>query len=92
MANPVAPAPADLGAALQAHDEAKKSTHIPSFFGDGKNDKITANTLIDRINRAAQVARWDEARKCLELYLVLRGPVLEWYEGLQYDHIDTNNL
>ncbi len=58
----------DLQQALNAHDRVRKSTDLPLFFGRKDKDNVPAHLLLDRINRAATVAKWKtEERKKNEL-------------------------
>lgn len=81
---------ADIAEALAAHDRMKRSTDLPLFYGRPEKDSIAPRLMIDRINRAAVSGGWNEARKCSELYLVLRDRALLWYDGLEHKNVDTN--
>ena len=70
MANPAANQ-AQVQAALLAHERVRRSTDLPLFYGRKEKDTITARLLIDRILKAAEIANWDEARKCNEFYMIL---------------------
>jgi len=91
MAAPPAAAQAQMAAALNDHDRLKRSTEIPLFFGQKNRDSISARLLIDRINTAAQIANWDEARKLRELYMILRGNGLLWWKSLLDAGINRDN-
>ena len=91
MAVPPAAAQAQMAAALNDHDRLKRSTEIPLFFGQKTRDSISARLLIDRINTAAQIANWDEARKLRELYMILRGNGLLWWKSLLDAGINRDN-
>ena len=91
MAAPPAAAQAQMAAALNDHDRLKRSTEIPLFFGQKSRDSISARLLIDRINTAAQIANWDDARKLRELYMILRGNGLLWWKSLLDAGIDRDN-
>ena len=80
--------PAALAGALANHDRVKRSTDLPLFYGVKGKDVITAHQLIDRIDRAGQVGGWDDARKCLELNLILREEGLLWWQALDDEPID----
>ena len=48
-----------LQTALNNHERAKRSTDIPLFYGSKDKDTVTAQQLVDRIERAAGIANWD---------------------------------
>ncbi len=52
-----------MAAALNDHDRMKRSTDIPLFFANRAKDTVLPRILIDRIEDAAEIAAWDEARK-----------------------------
>ena len=68
--------------ALNAHDRIRKSTDIPKFHGNPAKDVLGAKTMLARIETAARVARWDDARKCDELELTLRDEARLWHESM----------
>lgn len=74
--------PADIANALTQHDRTRRSTDIPLFYGMKNRDTISPQQLIDRLNRAAEIAGWDEARKCDEFYMCLREKAISWYHTL----------
>ena len=74
---------------LRAHDEVRRSTQLPLFYGFDKENTISANTLLDRVEAAAAVANWDDAQKCRQLFLILRKEALLWWESLR--HVDGLN-
>ena len=77
-------------AALLAHDRVRQSTDLPIFYGKKDRDTVTVHVLISRIEAAATIAGWDsDARKCKELYLILRDRALIWWDSL--DNIDAFN-
>ena len=79
---------AQVQAALLAHDRVRRSTDLPIFYGKKDKDTVTAHVLISRIEAAAPIAGWDtDARKCKELYLILRDRALIWWDSL--DNIDN---
>ena len=80
-----------MAAALQGHDRLRRSTEMPLFFGRKDKDTITARLFIDRIETAARVANWDDARKLSEIYLVLRDRAVIWWNSLEDAGIDRNN-
>ena len=68
---------ANLQEALNAHDRVRKLTDLPLFFGRKEKDTVSPNLLLDRINRAANVAAWNtDERKITEFYLTLRDRAL----------------
>ena len=46
--------------------------------------------MIIRINDAATIATWNEARKLLEFKMCLRDKAVGWFEGLAKDGVDVN--
>jgi hypothetical protein len=77
--------------ALMAHDRIKRSTDLPLFYGKKDKDACTARYLISRIETAAQVATWNEARQCHELELALRDNALIWWDTLETHDFPRNN-
>jgi len=75
---------ADLVAnALTQHDKVRRSTDIPLFYGRKDKDSISPHQLIERLERAARVARWDtDLRKCDEFFLCLRDKAISWANTL----------
>ena len=85
-------AAAAMQQALNAHDRVKKSTDLPLFYGRKDKDSISAQNLIDRITRAAEIANWDnDARKINEFYMILRDRALVWWESLPVTDINVNS-
>ena len=80
-------------AALLNHDRVRRTTDIPVFHGRQSKDTIQPQQLIERLEKAARVAGWDQdQRKCDEFSLSLRDNALSWYNTL--DNIidfDKNN-
>jgi hypothetical protein len=74
--------PAEIANALTQHDRTRRSTDIPLFYGMKNRDTISPQQLIDRLNRASEIAGWDEARKCDEFYMCLREKAISWYHTL----------
>ena len=72
MVQPAAAAQAGMAAALNDHDRMRRSTDIPLFYARRDKDTVLPRILIDRIEDAAAIATWDEARKIRELKLCLR--------------------
>jgi len=66
----------------------KRSTDIPLFFANRAKDTVLPRILIDRIEDAAEIAAWDEARKIRELKLCFRERALIWWKSLRDDNID----
>ncbi len=54
---------ANLTQALNDHDCMKRSTDILLFYASHEKDTVFPHILIDRIEDAAAIATWDEARK-----------------------------
>ena len=74
---------ADVAQALTQHDRVRRSTDIPLFYANKTKDTISAQQLIDRIETAAKVAKWDDARKVDEFYLCLRSDAISWWNTLE---------
>ena len=74
--------------ALTQHDRVRRSTDLPLFYAKKEKDTITAKFLIERLEAAAVVATYDDARKCNELFLTLREDALQWWKTL--DNEDVN--
>lgn len=83
----------DAAAAMQGtlanHDQVKKSTDLPKFTGQSGADSINPQILVDRIDAAAVIANWDEARKIRELYMTLRGTAITFWDTMLDHDIDT---
>ena len=76
-------APPGLDNALIAHDRVRRTTDIPLFYGIKEKDTITPQQLIDRLERAARVARWaTDELKCDQFFLSLRDEALKWSDTL----------
>ena len=56
----------DIAQLLQEHEKNKKSTQIPLFLGTDK-DTSSGRDIIERIELAAGIANWNDARKISEL-------------------------
>ncbi len=89
MVQPAAAAAAGMAAALNDHDRMRRSTDIPLFYACRDKDTILPRILIDRIEDAAAIATWDEARKIWELKLCLRECAIIWWKSLRDTNIDT---
>lgn len=81
-ANPAA-AQNDIGAALRQHDRVKRSTDLPLFYGETGRDSVTARHLIEKIDSAANIGIWDDARKYEEMFQIMRGNARTWFSGLK---------
>ena len=90
----MAAAPAAVAEALAAHDRVKRSTDLPLFYGRKDKDSITAHQLINRFDRAAVIADWNEDRQCSEFNLILRDKALLWWDALpnisEHANVQTN--
>jgi hypothetical protein len=86
MANPAAQPV--LAQALNDHDHMRRSTDIPLFYARRKKDTILPQILIDRIEDAAAIATWDEARKIREPKLCFRDCAIIWWKSLRDEAID----
>lgn len=80
-----------MQAALLAHDRLRRSTDLPLFYGRKDKDSISAKLLIERIDRAAEIANWDGNRKCNELYMILRDRAIVWWNALADTDVVTTN-
>ncbi|EPS57234.1 hypothetical protein M569_17586, partial [Genlisea aurea] len=77
--------------ALINHDRIRRSTELPLFFGNEQYDKVTAHNLIDRVNNAARIANWNDERKCIEFYMILRQGAITWWDSLELEDINRDN-
>jgi hypothetical protein len=91
MAVPIAAATPNIAQALPNHESLKRSTDMPLFFSRREKDSISAHHLVERIERAAEIATWNAARKCTELYMILRDKAIVWYESLADDDLDLKD-
>jgi hypothetical protein len=84
---------ADVEAALRAHERIKRSTELPLFYGRKDKDTITAHLLIERFEKAANIANWDnDLRRCEEFYMILRDRALLWWDSLSnFDNVNREN-
>jgi hypothetical protein len=64
-------------------DRIRRSTELPAFYGDPEKDSISALTFINRMENAAEIGHWDNARKYSELLQMLRGPAAAWAQSLK---------
>jgi hypothetical protein len=89
MVQPATAAQAGMAAALNDHDRMRRSTDIPLFYARRDKGTVLPRILIDRIEDAAAIATWDEARKIRELKLCLRERAIIWWKSLRDTNIDT---
>ena len=84
---------AAIAGALIAHDRVRRTTDIPLFYGIKEKDTITPQQLIDRLERAARVAKWETPElKADQFFLSLRDEALKWSNTLSnIIGFDTNN-
>ena len=78
--------------ALLAHERVRKSTDLPLFYGDKAKDTIDPHDFLGRFETASVIAGWvpvpaagqplNTARKCQELFLLLRNSAAEWWKTL----------
>jgi hypothetical protein len=85
-----AAAQAGMAAALNDPDRMRRSTDIPLFYARRDKDTVLPRILIDRIEDAAEIATWNEARKIRELKLCLRERAIIWWKSLKDTTIDIN--
>ena len=86
-------APPGLDNALIAHDRVRRTTDIPLFYGIKEKDTITPQQLIDRLERAARVARWaTDELKCDQFFLSLRDEALKWSDTLDNIRASTRRI
>ena len=70
--------------------ETVKHPKIPLFYGYGKGkDEVGAKDLVNRIE--AHCTNTGKETQCSELYLVLRGKAIEWYDSLPTIGVDQKN-
>ena len=80
---PAAPDAAALNNVLINHDRVRRTTDIPLFYGVKERDTITPQQLIERIERAARVANWNNDQiKCDQFFLSLREEAINWANTL----------
>jgi hypothetical protein len=71
---------------LGQHDNIRRSTEMPLFYGDKSKDVCSALYLVDRLENARRIAAWpNDERACNEFYACLRGKALVWWDSLK-DH------
>ena len=82
----------DVQNALLSHDRVRRSTDLPTYFGNPAKDLISARHLITRFENAATIAKWDtDEKKCTEFYMILRDDAITWWETMEDYAIDTKN-
>jgi hypothetical protein len=79
---------ANMAQALNDHDCMRHSMDIPLFYARHEKDTVLPRILIDRIEAAAAIATWDEARKIRELKLCFWERAIIWYKSLKDNNID----
>lgn len=90
--NPVPQAQQDVQNALLRHDLVRRSTDLPTYWGNPAKDMISARHLIKRFENAADIAKWDTpAKKCTEFYMILRDDAITWWETLEDFGIDDKD-
>jgi hypothetical protein len=72
------PARPNIAQAQNDHDCLKRLTDIPLYHCHKEKDSITAPLLIERIEKAAVIATWDNACKIIKFYMVLRDIAIVW--------------
>jgi hypothetical protein len=74
---------AQVQAALLNNNRVRRTTDIPLFYGHKNKDAIQPQQLIERLEKAARVAGWNnDQRKCDMFYLLLRDNALSWHNML----------
>jgi len=78
--------------ALLQHERVRKSTDLPLFYGSKDRDTIDPQDFLSRFETASNIARWvaapaagaqpDEALKCEQFYMLLRGKAVDWWKSL----------
>ena len=62
----------DVQNAIAAHDNTKRLTDVPKFYGNTK-DTLTACEFIKRLEQAASIGNWNDKRKCTEFCHLLHS-------------------
>ena len=62
----------DVQNAIAAHDNTKRLTDVPKFYGNAK-DTLTAREFIKRLEQAAAIGNWNDKRKCAEFCHLLHS-------------------
>lgn len=59
-----------------------KTTRLPLYYGTNKED-VTPRDLVERIEAYCRATRNTANAECLEIYLILRGNVISWWNSLK---------
>ena len=78
-----------MQAALAANERVRKATELPLFFGVASKDTISAKHFLDRVDHAARIADWNEARTIDNFYMLLRDRAIVWWEQLAYEDVNV---
>ena len=74
---------AQMQAAFNAHNPIRHLTHLLLFFLRTDKDTILDMLLINRIQTAAQITRWNnDNRKLQEMYMILLDCAIVWWNLL----------
>ena len=68
-----------------------KTTRLPLFYGDRREDTITATNLCSRIEAYIASTNKDPNRGCNEMYMVLRKEGIEWWDMATDHGLDITN-
>ena len=60
------------------------------FFGSKDKDQFTAEQWVERIRRAKDSVRWNDAQTMSAVYNALRSKALAWFESLCRSNIDQD--
>ena len=72
-----------LKEAMRQHDRIKRSTDIPLYYGIKGKDSISPINLLNRFEKAAELAGWNtDKKKVNEFYMLLRDDALIWWDTL----------
>ena len=63
---------------------------LPLFFGSKDKDQFTAEQWVERIRRAKDSARWNDAQTMSAVYNALRAKALAWFESLRRSNINQD--
>lgn len=81
----------NIGAQLGQHDLTKRATELPLYYGRKEKETCTALYLVKRLENAANVAGWNDQRKCREFYATLRDNALKWWDNLSTHGVGEEN-